>query len=119
VRLTGEPSDPRPVGVLAAADAPRAATEETRKPDANGQIEPDNDIGAPEHNVAQPFRVRAVYHPSPGCDDRFELRAQLVIGFSKQRGIRGCPDSGTVIRQPLERCRFTAASISSAFVPWA
>ena len=64
--------------LLSPTDASRRAAEETRKPDADRQVQPDDDVGSTQNEVAEQVLIPAVDHPLVGRHDRLDLRAQLA-----------------------------------------
>jgi hypothetical protein len=64
---------------LAPARSPPRTPDEPRHPDANWQIEPDDDVGPLDHEITELAPVGPVDDPAVGSDDRFDLRAQYVV----------------------------------------
>jgi hypothetical protein len=65
--------------LLAAAETPRRAADEPRQPDPDRKVEPHDDVGGAQHEIAELALVGAVDHPAVGGDDRLDRRAQLVV----------------------------------------
>ena len=55
------------------------SAEEAWQPDANREVEPNDDVRGPEYEVAELVPVGAVDHPTVRRHDRFDLGAQLVV----------------------------------------
>ena len=66
--------------LLVAAQAANGAAGEAGQPHVHRQIEPDDDVGLPEHEVADLVPVAAVDHPALAGDHGLEEGAQLVVG---------------------------------------
>jgi hypothetical protein len=60
--------------------APPGPPSEPGHPDANWQIEPDDDVGPLDHEIADLPSIGPVDDPGVGSDDRFDLCAQHVVG---------------------------------------
>src|SRR5215207_6349122 len=68
-----------PVPELLATDDPaERPPDESREPDANGEVEPDDDVRVPQHEIAQLGPVAAFDHPRLLRDERLDLRAEVL-----------------------------------------